>query len=142
MSIGKLAHYSIRSSDLDRSEQFYCRVLGLRAGFRPAFPFPGRWLYREGDESDYGVVHLIGIDADHAEALGDYLGETSSNTKGTGALDHIAFAATGLSKMRARLIKLRVPFHERCVPDLGLHQVFLTDPTGVTLELNFPADET
>ncbi|MFZ9740235.1 MAG: glyoxalase, partial [Prochlorotrichaceae cyanobacterium] len=29
----------------------------------------------------------------------------------------------------------------RTVPDLGLHQVFLEDPSGVTIELNFPAAE-
>jgi hypothetical protein len=27
------------------------------------------------------------------------------------------------------------------VPDLHLHQVFLEDPSGVTIELNFPAHE-
>jgi hypothetical protein len=27
------------------------------------------------------------------------------------------------------------------VPDLGLHQVFLEDPSQVTIELNFPAAE-
>lgn len=30
---------------------------------------------------------------------------------------------------------------DRSVPDLGLHQVFLLDPSGVTLELNYPAVE-
>jgi catechol 2,3-dioxygenase-like lactoylglutathione lyase family enzyme len=140
MSIGGLAHYSIRTPDLERSTRFYCEVLGLRVGFRPAFPFPGRWLYQGEDESDYGLVHLIGMDDAHAEALGDYLGDRTA-MDGTGALDHIAFAATGWSDMRERLIRLGAAFHERRVPDLGLHQVFVTDPAGVTLELNFPADE-
>ena len=31
---------------------------------------------------------------------------------------------------------------ERTVPVLGLHQVFIKDPNGVTIELNFPASET
>jgi hypothetical protein len=30
---------------------------------------------------------------------------------------------------------------ERTVPSLGLRQVFLTDPSGVTIELNYPAAE-
>ena len=30
---------------------------------------------------------------------------------------------------------------ERTVPDLGLHQVFLDDPNGVVIELNYPAAE-
>jgi len=28
------------------------------------------------------------------------------------------------------------------VPSLGLHQVFVEDPSGVTIELNYPAQET
>jgi len=34
-----------------------------------------------------------------------------------------------------------VSFFERTVPTLGLHQVFIKDPNGVTIELNFPASE-
>ncbi len=140
MSIGTLAHYSIRTTDLDRSERFYCEVLGLRAGSRPAFPFPGRWLYIGEDESDYGVVHLVGVDEASATALADYLGSAAGN-RGSGTVDHIAFGATGIADMRKRLEKLGVPYQERLVPDLGLRQVFLQDPMGVMLELNYPADE-
>jgi len=32
-------------------------------------------------------------------------------------------------------------FRERTVPDLGLHQLFIDDPNGVTIELNYPASE-
>jgi hypothetical protein len=43
--------------------------------------------------------------------------------------------------MRTRLLELKLDFHERTVPSLGLHQVFLQDPAGVTIELNYPADD-
>jgi len=43
--------------------------------------------------------------------------------------------------MVAHLKKASVPFRERTVPDLNLHQVFLDDPSGVVIELNYPADE-
>lgn len=43
--------------------------------------------------------------------------------------------------MRAHLQRLNMPYQERSVPDLGLHQVFLRDPMGVTLELNYPSHE-
>ena len=32
-------------------------------------------------------------------------------------------------------------FRERTVPNIGLHQLFLSDPDGVVIELNFPAAE-
>jgi hypothetical protein len=34
-----------------------------------------------------------------------------------------------------------VPYRERTVPSLGLHQVFFEDPSAVTIELNYPAEE-
>ena len=52
------------------------------------------------------------------------------------------FFATGLADMRARLQNHDIAFRERTVPSLGIHQVFFEDPSGVTLELNYPAAET
>jgi hypothetical protein len=43
--------------------------------------------------------------------------------------------------MRARLTRHGVAFRERTVPSLGIHQLFFEDPSGVTLELNYPAAE-
>ena len=143
MALNKLAHYSIRTLDVDASCRFYVDILGCRAGFRPPFDFPGAWLYLGDDESDYGVIHLIGVDLDHPEGLTAYLGDRAPETLSgaTGALDHIAFLATDLSALREKLATKAIDFRERTVPSLGLHQVFLEDPSGITIELNFPAAE-
>jgi catechol 2,3-dioxygenase-like lactoylglutathione lyase family enzyme len=142
MPINKLAHFSVRTTALDASRCFYCEVLGFREGFRPPFDFPGAWLYQGGDESDYGVVHLIGIDKDDPTALAEYLGDTSEAAlHGSAAVDHLAFLATDLRDMQRRLRRAGLEFRERRVPSLGLHQVFVEDPSGVTIELNFPATE-
>lgn len=142
MPVTKLAHYSVRTTDIDASRHFYTKVLGFREGFRPAFKFPGIWLYHGEDEADYGVVHIVGIDPDNPEGLTDYLGETDPGAlHGSAAVDHLAFIAADLAQMRATLGREKIPFRERTVPDLGLHQVFLEDPSGVTIELNFPASE-
>jgi catechol 2,3-dioxygenase-like lactoylglutathione lyase family enzyme len=143
MPISRLAHYSIRTTDLEASRRFYAEVLGFRVGFRPDFKFPGIWLYL-GDEDDkeYGTVHIIGIDPNDPAGLIEYLGDKSAEQLvGTGTVDHIAFTATGLADMRARLSRDGRPFRERTVPNLGLHQVFTEDPSGVTIELNYPAAE-
>lgn len=142
MPISKLAHYSVRTTDLEASRRFYTRVLGFTEGYRPAFRFPGLWLYRGGDEADFGVVHLIGIDREDGQGLVEYLGDKDEAAlRGSAAVDHLAFLATDLRAMRSRLVEEGLPFRERTVPDLGLHQVFLEDPSGVTIELNFPAAE-
>jgi catechol 2,3-dioxygenase-like lactoylglutathione lyase family enzyme len=142
MSIAKLAHYSVRSTSLEASRKFYVEVLGLREGFRPPFDFPGHWLYRDADEADFGVVHLIGIDKDDSQGLIAYLGDKSEEgLQGSAAVDHLAFLATDLPDMHRRLGEAGCAFRERTVPSLGLHQVFVEDPSGVTIELNYPAHE-
>jgi hypothetical protein len=100
-------------------------------------------MYR-GEHDDYlnAVVHIIGMDRNDPEGLKNYLGDRDVSTlHGTGAVDHVAFYATGLPKMLAHLRELGVAARERTVPDLGLHQVFLDDPNGVVIELNYPAAE-
>jgi catechol 2,3-dioxygenase-like lactoylglutathione lyase family enzyme len=138
-----LNHFSIRTTELESTRRFYEVALGLTVGPRPDFPFPGHWMYR-GDHSDVAnaVVHLIGIDPSDASGLQRYLGDRPEQTlKGSGAVDHIAFFADGLAAMCAHLRERAVPFRERTVPSIGLHQVFVDDPNGVVIELNYPAEE-
>lgn len=54
MPINKLAHFSVRTTDVEASKRFYVDVLGFQEGFRPPFRFPGLWLYRDGNEADFG----------------------------------------------------------------------------------------
>jgi catechol 2,3-dioxygenase-like lactoylglutathione lyase family enzyme len=122
MAIAKPAHYSIRTADLDGSQRFYTDVLQLRVGFRPPFNFPGVWLYSGQDESEFGAVHLIGVDP---------------RSRGSGSVDHIAFLATDWPGMRRRCDASGIPYRVQRVPSLDLTQVFLVDPSGVTIELNY-----
>ena len=73
-----LNHYSIRTLDADAVCAFYTRVLKMSAGPRPAFPFPGYWMYT-GSHDSYAnaVVHIIGIDKNDPEGLKIYLGNRS-----------------------------------------------------------------
>jgi catechol 2,3-dioxygenase-like lactoylglutathione lyase family enzyme len=142
MPIEKLAHFSIRTTDLEASKRFYTQILGFQEGYRPPFDFPGAWLYRGGDEAEYGVVHIIGIDPHDSSGLVDYLGDKAQSAlQGSAAIDHLAFFASDLPEMYRRFESAALPFRERIVPSLGLHQVFIEDPSGVTIELNFSADE-
>ena len=143
MPVGRLDHYSIRTLDIEASRRFYTEVMGFEVGFRPQFDFPGLWLYNGARYPEsYGVVHIIGVDLNNPEGLKEYLGDRDLATRnGTGTVDHMAFAATGLTDMRQRLQRLGIPHRERTVPALGLHQVFFEDPSTVTIELNYPAAE-
>lgn len=123
MAIDSIDHYTILASDVDASRDFYVRVLGLTDGDRPPFDFPGAWLYL----GDAPVVHLIG--------------GRSKGATDTGSIDHVAFQASGLAEMRQRLEETGVEFREREVPRLRMAQLFVKDPDGVTVEINFPLNK-
>ena len=143
MAIKRLDHYSVRTLDLNASLRFYTDIMGFKPGFRPPFDFPGHWLYNEEPyPTSNGVVHLIGIDADNPEGLRKYLGDRDIDSmEGGGAVDHMAFLASDVADMRARLEQKGLAWRERDVPSLSLLQLFLEDPSGITIELNYPAAE-
>jgi len=123
LGVERLDHYSIRTTDIDTTRQFFVEALGFEDGYRPPFTFPGYWLYC----GSHPTVHLIGIEKDQAV--------------GSGAVDHMAFAATDAEKIRTRLVELGLEYRERRVPDLERHQIFVDDPNGITVELIFPYGE-
>jgi len=67
-----------------------------------------------------------------------YMGTTPrSATDNAGVIDHIAFSATQPKELDARLKALNVPARKRYRPEIGLLQMFLRDPDGLTIEINF-----
>lgn len=135
MPLSRLDHYSIRTTELAATEAFYTGILGLTVGPRPSFNFPGVWLYQGG----IAVVHVVGIDPNDPSGLKEYLGDKGMDgAKGTGTIDHIAFLGSDVEAMRERFRAAGVPYRDRFVASLNLAQVFVEDPNGVTIEMNFP----
>lgn len=145
MTIKKLDHYSVRTAMVDRSVEFYKNAMGLQTGPRPPFNFPGAWLYRSAENGDVlgdSVVHIVGINTNGSSGLNDYLGDRPlAEHSRSGALDHIAFTAANITEMYLRLANHRIKYRERKVPAMELHQIFVEDPDGVTIELNYPLPE-
>ena len=136
MALKSLDHFLVYASDLERTKQFYVDVLGLEDGPRPPFEFPGYWLYLDGR----AVVHLAG--GDGSDAFEKYLGTKPETADGgTGALDHIAFRCGDFVGFRQSLDRLGVPYKHQVVPDFDLQQLFIDDPDGLTIELNFFTQE-
>ena len=131
----RLDHYTLRTRSPEATVHFYTTVLGLKEGWRPAFNFPGHWLYI----GETPVVHIITLTDDESKVRG-YVGERKDGP-GSGSLDHIAFRCQGLSATQDRLVGLGVNFRERVVSNLEQHQLFLEDPNGVHIELVFDASE-
>ncbi|WP_050423689.1 VOC family protein [Bradyrhizobium tropiciagri] len=131
MPLGGLQHFTIEPQDLEKTKAFYCDVLGLENGDRPPLDFPGYRLYSGGQ----ATVHLMGT---RKPRDGIVVRGTDKKYEDTGRLDHIAFAATDVDALRKRLQSKNVAFREQIVPRTGDTQIFLYDPDGVGVELNFP----
>jgi catechol 2,3-dioxygenase-like lactoylglutathione lyase family enzyme len=119
MSLKSLDHYTVCVSDLNVSVKFYEEILGLKSGPRPNFGFPGAWIYL----GDAPVVHLIA--------------GRESKTSETGSFDHIAFRGTSVEDTIGRLEEQGIAFRRNEIEDFGLTQLFIHDPDGVMVELNF-----
>ena len=138
MGVSHIEHFLVAADDIDATRDWYARVLGMTSGPQPDFGFPVHWMYVNGVD----VVH-IGPSAKQAgEIQRKYLGRTSQASEaGTGALDHIAFRATGLRQMLEHLKREKVAFTQRRANGQALFQLFLYDPNGIKIELNYAADE-
>ena len=134
LTIRALEHVTIRCAQLQRTRDFYCQLLGLGDGARPDFPFRGHWLYL----GAVPVIHLVeAADMDGAAWAGDGKRPPPSPEDGTGAFDHVAFQGDDFEEMRTRLAAAGVNFRERIVPGGKLRQLFVPDPEGVLVEINF-----
>lgn len=124
VSVGVLDHFNIRTRKLAETVRFYEDVLGLEKGARPNFAFPGAWMYSEGKP----VVHLVDISSTDEAQKPD-----------SGCVHHVAFASRGFDAMRQRLKSEGMRFEARQVPGGDLWQIFVDDPNGVMIELNYEA---
>jgi catechol 2,3-dioxygenase-like lactoylglutathione lyase family enzyme len=134
MPLQRIDHYLLQSTDLAATRDWYVKTLGMREGPHPDFKFPVVWLYL----GDKDVLHVSEGGANVSENRKRYLGQESTAEAGSGVIDHVAFAGTGLKQMIEHLEALGVPFTQRMVDDQGLYQLFLKDPVNdVKVELSY-----
>ena len=137
MPLSHIEHFLLQTADMEKTREWYTKVLGMRVGPSPDFKFPVFWLYL----GDRDVVHVTEGGKGVSENRRKYVGQQSDAVDGSGVVDHIAFRATGLRDMLEHLKKLGVDFKQRQVDDQGLYQLFMFDPNGVKIELNYANSE-
>lgn len=128
MPVTGFNHYNLRASRelLDQLKDFYCDVVGLKEGPRPAFRSFGYWLYA----GDQDILHL-------SEAAPGEVREAHVAT----TFDHVAFSCTNPVEMEEILVERRIEYGERLVAQTGTKQIFFRDPAGNGVELNFARPE-
>jgi catechol 2,3-dioxygenase-like lactoylglutathione lyase family enzyme len=119
MPVNGINHVNIRTTDVAASARFYVELLDFK--FREGPQVMGQqpnWLY---DNSGRPIIHLRVMAPD---------------SESTGPIDHVALDCEGLSSMLDRLKARDIQFTVANVRP-GLTLVFIKDPHGVALELNF-----
>jgi catechol 2,3-dioxygenase-like lactoylglutathione lyase family enzyme len=126
MQIEKLDHVNLRTTQLDVLIDWYSDILGMVAGDRPPFQFPGAWMY----VGDSAVVHMVAIE-----------GSPASGSETRLKLEHFAFAARNRCAFEAKLQHRAITFRRVEIPTFNTIQVNLWDPDGNHIHVDFPADE-
>jgi catechol 2,3-dioxygenase-like lactoylglutathione lyase family enzyme len=126
MRLVDINHVAIRTLDLDATNKFYTEVLGMRLAKRPPFDFPGSWL-----QIGETMIHVMA-------------GKAAYDTEGKfrpvgGTVDHISISAEGYDDFARRFEQHRLDYREFAVPEAGIMQLFVRDPNGILIELNFVA---
>ena len=129
MPLEGLNHYTIRPVDLARRETSTSNCSGWRR-LPPPLGFEG-----------------TGCIAGRADRAPDRVREqrevglAGARGGATGLLDHIAFSCSGPRRCATGCRRAET-FEERVIPRDRQTQLFLHDPDGVAVELNYPPSET
>lgn len=125
VTLKRLDHVNVRTADVDGMTAWYADMLGMHAGPRPDFSFPGAWLYIGEDP----IIHLVGRDTRPGAEDADL------------RLEHFALSATGLQALIARAEAAGEQCTVRKVPGFPIVQVNLWDPDGNHIHVDFDASE-
>ena len=123
MTAHAMNHFTILAEDLQETCAFYRDLLGLTEGYRPDMGFPGAWLYA----GETAVLHVV---------VRKPLPQPRA-----GVLDHMAFSASNLPAMVAKLKQRKIKYNLGRQVETGTWQLFMHDPNGAKVELDFPASE-
>ena len=123
MSVTGMNHFNILTDDVERTVAFYRDVVGLENGPRPDLGFPGAWMYASGRP----ILHISG-------------GRKKDDLR-PGVIDRMAFSASGLGDVIARLDRMGIHYAHRRQAGAGTWQVFFFDPNGARVELDFDPSE-
>ena len=135
MQISQLEHFLIIADDIEETASWYVHNLGFRVGRNPDFGVPVKWLYL----GDRDVIHISqssnkNLDKRPAPSRSEIV-------KGGHPIHHVAFRAYGLDETLVHLEATNIEYVEQQASCQDVYQVFLQDPNGITVELNFPVEE-
>ncbi len=123
-----LDHVNVRTRDVQGTVKFFSEVLGLRAGEAPGMNANEfAWMFTTAG------APIFHVQLDKSDSLAS----VTKNYDGTGPIHHVALDCSGHDATITRLKALGVTYRLNEVAAANLKQVFLFDPNGILLELNY-----
>jgi len=135
MRISHLEHFLIIADDIEKTTSWYVDNLGFSVGETPDFGVPVNWLYL----GDRDVIHVAQSNVSNSSKRP--VATRSEITRGGRPIHHVAFRASGLDETLVHLQANEIEYVEQQANGQNVYQVFLQDPNGITVELNFSAEE-
>lgn len=124
MTVQALDHVNLRVRDLEATAAFFVNILGMRRSAERA-----SWIL---DAGGHPVIHLGSPDTPYpSDAWRPFIARDDG-----GAVHHVALACTGYDEVVDRLKANDLHYDTNDIPGI-LRQVFVAEPGGVLLELNF-----
>ncbi len=140
MAISHLEHFLVVAQDYEATVQWYIDNLGFEKGPHPDFgaDIEVTWLYLGARD----IIHIVPRRPDDPPAPKlDPNATPKQIAQGSRPIHHIAFRAANRVEMTDRFKEKGITYLEQQASKQDLYQVFVRDPNGITVELNFPAEE-
>jgi hypothetical protein len=87
------------------------------------------------------MMMMMMMNDDDGDGQDYYIGKKDDVKSGSGAIDHVAFNADDIEGMKRNLDTKKIEYTHRKIPDFPLEQLFIDDPDGVKVELNYAVVE-
>ena len=132
MGIKGVDHINLRVVDVMATLKFYTDALGLKATgmIEPEPSAQGGWLR---DDNGMPVIHVGALSSRYPDDDGTPVVART----GSGAIHHVALDCSEMAVFIERFRQMDIGWRENAIPEIPLAQLFVRDPNGVLLELNF-----
>lgn len=131
MTVAKIDHLNIRTPDVAGTAAFFHDVLDMAITPGPGMTTDESCWMR--DEGGMPAIHIgkqdLTYPTDHWLPAGE--------APGKGPMHHVALNCAGFDRVKARLETRGLRHSENRLDEIGLRQLFVFEPNGILLELNF-----
>ena len=141
MAIQRLDHVNFITHDMKKTIHFYCHIIGLVHGENLSIDTAQSvYFYIPGEK--IAILHVGNAKSNKGQPKFERLAELNEQNNGqfsTGSFDHCCLALddADYESFIIKLAEQNLPYQTYIHEDVKLKQLWVLDPNGVRVELNF-----